>query len=744
MKIKLSLLFVFYFSITFINAQTKQWKLISENNSFYKTVSKTTKNLPSKYQVYASGIKNIKEELTRSTSKVIELPTSNGIQKFTFQENSSLSPELSKKFPTIKSFVAKGVSDTSINAIFSIGTNGLNAVIYSTDDSPYYLDSYSKNKDIYIGYNKKDAQRKRSDFECKVEGTIIHQKNKNTANRDSGDNMLRTYRLALACTGEYAQFHLAEQNIDVSATEAVKKESVLSAMNTTITRVNAVFMRDLGVKMEIVANNDQLIFLDESTDGLSNDSAGTLISQSQTKCDDIIGNTNYDIGHTFSTGAGGLAGLGVVCATGQKGRGVTGRSEPVNNSFDIDYVAHEIGHQFGGNHTFNGTLDNCSDDNRNDGTAVEPGSGTTIMAYAGICGSDNVQSNSDDYFHSISIAQMWNVIQSSGNCATLNSTNNSMPTANAGSDFSIPKSTPFVLKGEGSDSDSGNNLTYNWEQIDTEVEFAIPILSTNTGGAMFRSLPSNPSPNRYMPALATVVAGNTATSWEVLPSVARELNFSLVVRDNNITGGNTKRDDVNVTITDTEAFIVTAPNSSVSWTSGSTQTISWNKGTSDIAPINCQNVNIKLSTDGGLTFPITIKSNTPNDGTEAIIVPSNLSTTARIMVEAADNIFYNVNSTNFTIVIDPTASVKDFAFSGFNLYPNPSTGKFTLNLELINTGKVSVRLFDVTGRLINEKNFFNKNTFFSEKINFNNTAKGLYLVKITNGNRQTTRKLIIE
>ncbi len=846
-------------------------------------------------------------------------------------------------------------------------------------------------------YNRNSLNQDDRDFKCEVEETAKEElKNTNFA-KNANDGKLRTFRLALVCSGEYAQFHLTRQNVAGSASELTKIQAVLSAMNTSMTRINGVFEKDLAVRMEIVASNHKVIFLDAATDNITDGNANTMINEVQTICDNEIGAANYDIGHIFSIGGDGLAGVGVVCSNGNKARGVTGIGSPVGDPYDIDYVAHEIGHQFGATHTQNNSC------NRTNSTAVEPGSGSTIMGYAGIC-APNVLSvgpstgNSDDHFHAVSIAQMWSTIQSSATCAVQTNTNNAAPVAIAGPDYSIPKSTPFVLRGSATDADGTQSLTYNWEQIDTEIA-TMPPASTNTGGPTFRSLPSKMSPNRYMPALATVVAGNTASTWEVVPSVAREMNFSFLVRDNHAGGGSTARDDMKILVTNADAFTVTAPSTAVSWDAGSTQTITWNKGTTDTAPINCANVNIKLSTDGGLTFPIILKTNTPNDGTEDITVPDNVTSNGRILVEAADNIFYNVNSTNFTIntttptftmsntsgnqtgfntggesvsytvavnflngfnetvtlsatgnpsgsqvsfnpatinsngnvvvtvsnldgvaantytinllgsstsvnqnidltlevkepgycastwtqnpkehiknvtfntinndsgnkigdgyedytsiatnvkrgdthqvsvtfdtdgyqdnctvfidwnkdyvfdsaterydlgtglddvstrtmditvpndakfgdttmrviieytsgssphgvgacdadhasewgetedykiTVDTTASLEDVAFSGFNMYPNPTKGEFTLNLELVNTDKLTVQLFDVRGRMIGEKNYTDMVTNFSEKILFENTVAGLYLVKIINGTKQTTRKLVVK
>lgn len=653
-KSTLPFLFAFYLSIANLFSQQLWTKVHKDAITQQKKEVFNTNSLPKQYVLmnlnlddFKSTLPNLQSKNT-SNSRVIQLPNANGqLERFSVKETSYLAPALAEKFPMIKSFSAQGIDNPSSSAKISIGKDGIHAIIFSANEGTSYINPYTKDYKEYIVYKKSSLPPTKDEFSCKVEDTVQKENISPRQRRNADDGNLRTYRMAIACTGEYAQFHINNQGVSSTASDAEKKAAVLSAMNTTITRVNAVYERDLAVRMVLVGNNDALIFLDASTDGLTNDTASTLIDESQEKCDNIIGDANYDIGHTFSTGAGGLAQLNSVCVTNYKAQGVTGRSQPIGDTYDIDYVAHEVGHQFGATHTFN----NSCDGNRSDGTAVEPGSGSTIMAYAGIC-SPNVQNVSDDYFHAVSIAQMWNHVQGSGSCATSTSTGNNAPTANAGNDVSIPKSTPFILKGQATDADGTASLTYSWEQIDNEIATMSP-LSTNTGGPMFRSSLPSSSPDRYMPALSTVLSGNTSTTWEVLPSVARELDFALTVRDNHAGGGSSARDDIKVTVTDAEAFIVTSPNSAVSWGAGSTQTITWNKGTTDLAPINCANVNIKLSTDGGLTYPITLKSNTPNDGSEDIVIPDNPTTSARILVEAADNIFYNVNNSNLTIF--PTA-----------------------------------------------------------------------------------------
>ncbi|MDC1464324.1 M12 family metallo-peptidase [Polaribacter sp.] len=681
-------LFIFFFS--FVSAaQTQKWSLTSENA---KTISQEKlmirKEMPTTYQLYnlnESAFRSKIAAVKQTKNKTIQIPTSQGLKTFYIEEASNFSKELAAKYVNIKTYSGKQVDNNAIKMRFSKGLDGYHFAVYEPGKPSFYVDSYTKDNKKLIAYSKKNLQKKASNFTCEVLELGAVKTTSSFENKITNDGLLRTFRLALATTGEYSQYQLNRLGISASATKAVKKEAVLSAVNATITRVSGVFENDLGVKFELVADNDALIFLDAENDGLSNDDPSSLINESQSKIDQFIGDSSYDVGHTFSTGAGGLAGLGVVCITNQKGRGVTGIGAPFGDEFDIDFVAHEFGHQFGANHTFNGTSGNCSGSNRNNNTAVEPGSGTTIMGYAGICSGQNVLNDSHDNFHSISIAEMTNIISSSATCAGTSNTGNTAPIANAGLDYSIPKSTPFILKGVATDVDAADVLTYNWEQIDNEVGFAIPPVSANGGGAMFRSLPSSMVSSRFMPTLNTVISGNTSSTWEVLPSVERVLDFSLTVRDNHSGAGGTARDDVRITVADAYAFTVTSQNTTTIWNAGSTQNITWSKGTSDVAPINCKNINIKLSEDGGLTFPITLISNTANDGSENIIVPNNVTTRARILIEAADNIFYNVNDVNFEIEsTSPSFVLKNNSGDLSACNSGDQTVNYTLNLDFIN------------------------------------------------------------
>ncbi|MAD96207.1 MAG: hypothetical protein CMB99_02670 [Flavobacteriaceae bacterium] len=718
------------------------------------------KNVPATYKLVSIGLDQLTNQLKSSEKGVmLELPNELGENsRFMIRETSNLEPALQQKFPNITSYTGTGIDDPTAVAKISLGTDGFHATIFSGNRPTVYIDPYSKDHKKYIVYGRNSLSNTDREFACKVEENTKAAETRFVQRSNANDGKLRTYRIAIVASGEYSQFHLTRQGVGSGESDATKKAAVLSAMNTTMTRVNGVFEMDLGVRMVIVGNNENIIYLDGATDGdvdndpsngispgINDGNAGSMIGQTQTICDGVIGDANYDIGHIFSIGGDGLAGLGVVCRSGQKGNGVTGIGQPIGDPYDIDYVAHELGHQFGANHTQN---NNCQ---RNNATAVEPGSASTIMGYAGICnpnviGTGSATGNSDDHFHAVSIGEMWDYVSTTATCAAETNTGNAAPTADAGANYTIPASTPFKLTGVATDANGLQSLTYNWEQIDNEIGAVMPPAGTNAEGPMFRSLPSKSSPTRHFPDLATYASG-LPTTWEVLPTVAREMNFAFTVRDNFSGGGNTARDDMKVTVISAAAFTVTAPSSPVTWDTGSTQTITWNVGVTTSNPINCANVNIKLSTDGGATFPITLKANTPNDGTENIVIPDNATSQARIMVEAADNIFYNINPTNFTInsttptfLINNTSGDKGVCNSG-----NQSVD-YTLNLDFVNGFSETVTLSASGQPLVSTVNF-SPSTINSDGnvtmtvSNLDNATAGSYAIKVTGTSSSLTQEI---
>ncbi|WP_075341704.1 reprolysin-like metallopeptidase [Tenacibaculum agarivorans] len=679
------LFLLFLLNVSFIFSQSS-WKKLNSENTAQKGQKVFINTEPKEYNLYSLDFTAFQKELNeknKGTQKIIRLPDNSGnLSDFYIKEHTNFGQPLHTDFDFIRSYDIQNSKDASTTGKISIGADGVHVTIYSHKHKTFYIDPYTKDN-VYIAYNRKNIKAKASHFGCDLVEKIENSKNKNPiSNRISNDGLLRTYRLALSCTGEYAQFHIRNQGVETGS-EAQQRAAVLSAMNTTMTRVNGLFERDLSVTMNIVlvGGANPLIFLDPDTDDFTNTNGRQLLDENQAVTDNIIGTANYDIGHIFSTGGGGVAVLGSVCGN-FKANGVTGLPSPIGDSFNVDFVAHEIGHQFGGHHTFNGDTGNCAGVNRNNPTAVEPGSGSTIMAYAGICAPQNVQNNSDDYFHAISIQEINNFIDARGNCATTADTGNTNPTVNAGADYTVPKSTPLMLNGSATDAEDNATLTYCWEQIDNEITDPIPN-PDSTGGALFRSLPPTTVTNRYFPTLQTVVNG-TSSQWEVLPNVAREMNFSLLVRDNRAGGGTTGRDDVKITVADAEPFVVTSQNSAVTWDAASTKLITWDTSTTNQAPINCQNVTIKLSVDGGQTFPTILAQNVPNDGSQEITVPNNPTDEGRILVEAADNIFYNVNSANITILDSgPTFSFSNTSANQEICSSTTSSTQFVVNVDYL-------------------------------------------------------------
>ena len=677
------------FSILFLqaNAQDGLWSEYKENTNarIQKTERATS---PSKFKLYHLDFEKLKTKLSQAPLDIaakaspihLSFPTSKGkLEEFEIFEAPVMEKELELKYPGIKSYVGIGITHATNRIRFSITPFGLHTMTFNEDGSTTFIDTYTKDNKSYIVYDKSDVTPSRK-FECLVnerfelDAPIVTPQQSQRAS----DSQFRIFRLAMACTIEYAAFHVNAAGLN-GGSVAERKAAVLAAMVVTMTRVNGIYERDMSMRMTLIGRNDEIIFVD--TDNFSNDNANNLINESQTQITTIIGSANFDIGHTVSTGGGGLAGPS-PCVNSSKARGITGSPAPVGDPYDIDYVAHEMGHQFGANHTFN---NNCSG-NVNTATAVEPGSGSTIMAYAGIC-APNVQNNSDAHFHAVSIAEMEARIAASANCAPNNPNGNNRPTSNAGVDYTIPRGTAFVLKGSGSDP-NGDSLTYCWEQTNTETSTQPP-LQTSVSGPNYRSNPPVASPNRYLPNLQSVLAGNLAPTWEVTPTVARSMNFALTVRDNRTpNGGQTHRDDMIVTVGNTSGpFEVTSQPTNVTWTAGAQENITWNVVGTNVAPYNSPNVNILFTSDNGVTFT-TLLANTPNDGSAQITVPNVTQPFCKIIVESVGNIFYAVNKGNiaigYTVVVNEVCNTYSATPNATIVEQNPlAYQNFTVNVPAL-------------------------------------------------------------
>ncbi|WP_053970579.1 zinc-dependent metalloprotease [Mangrovimonas sp. ST2L15] len=597
-----------------------------------------------------------------SSNTVIDVPGDNGnLESFLIYEAPVFSPSLSLKFPQIKSYVGFGVTNQGAKLRMSVSPQGVQTMITYMDKEANFLMPVSHGSSKYVLYKKSSKNDFVDEFVCStidemVEANKLTQQNNQF---DANDQTLRSYRLAMSVTGEYTVYH------------GGTVEGALAAINASITRVNEVYETDMAITF-LVVDAPELIYTNPFNDPYSPASGmGSWNGQLQNTLTNTIGEAAYDIGHLFgATGGGGNAGcIGCVCEDGSKGSGITSPADgiPEGDNFDIDYVAHELGHQMGANHTFAFSTEGT-------GVNSEPGSGSTIMAYAGIVSGQNLQMHSDAYFHYHSINQIMNNIATApNNCAVTTTITNNPPLANAGNDYHIPRGTAYVLKGEGTDPDGGDVLSFCWEQTDSGQ-----VIASNFGPSLFagtttRSLMPTDSPDRYIPKFSRVLDGELTETfpglngdWETVVNVARDLNWALTVRDRDASAvglnGQSSFDLMTITVEDVAPFTVGTP---PTWEPNSTQTVTWNVGSTTNASINCQTVNILLSLDGGATFT-EVASNVANDGSEEISVPDVIvDNDARLLVEAADNIFYAV-SESFSISNEP-----DF---GISLVNSPALG----------------------------------------------------------------------
>ena len=636
-------------SVSFGQNVNSIWKSSTKNTNS-KSINKTDLPLIHLFDLDVNTLKNNlasapKRDTKSSSNIIISLPNGAGkMERFRVYENSVMDPALAAKYPEIRSYVAEGIDTPSARAYFSNSPLGFKSMTIYADLSAVFIEPVSADLKTYTAYKKSDKKVSLDKFECNTIGQAVNniQTTTNTGSfaRGADDGKLRTLRLALACTAEYAAYF------------GGSVASTLAGMNNTVTRISGVFERDFGVKLILVANNNALIYTNPLTDPYSDFATKyNWCLENNSNLTSIIGTSNYDIGHLLGAGtvnSGDAGGLGTVCMDLSKGRGNTCAYSGCyqGDAFDISYVAHEMGHQLGAYHTFTYKLDNNI-------AQMEPGSGSTIMSYGGLTIKD-YQDHKDAYFHAISIQQVTDYIKTK-TCPVLISTGNAVPVVNAGLDYTIPKGTPFMLTGSATDANTNDVLTYCWEQMDLGTATTTVPNATNTTGPLFRSYTPSASATRYLPTMPTLLAGLTTTPGlyipsEVLPSVARSLNFRLTVRDNRAGGASNNTDDMVITVDGNSGpFAITSQNSAASYAAGTTQTINWSVAGTNANGVNCATVDILLSTNGGTTFPITLLSATSNNGVANVVIPNIAGTANRIMVKGTNHIFFDVNNANFTI-----------------------------------------------------------------------------------------------
>jgi hypothetical protein len=602
-----------------------------------------------------------RNQFSVTSNTILSFPNSEGkMERFRIKEASVMHPDLQQRFPEIRSYIGQGVDDASSILRFSISPEGFNGMIISPNGNTF-IEPISKGINNYIVYNRENRIDYNYDFECEVSEQLKRRVTSDFMMKNADDSVLRTFRLAVSATGEYTQYH------------GGTKAQALAAINTTMTRVNGIYEVDFNVTMILIANTDDVIYTNTGSDPYGNTTAN-YNSQLQSTLTSVIGEANYDVGHLFANlqNNGNAGCIGCVCVNGSKGSGWTSHTVPEGDPFDVDYVAHELGHQFGANHTWT--------HGGNEGTNVqmEPGSGSTIMGYAGITGATDVQVNSDPYFHAASIEQVTNYVKSTS-CQVDTNTGNAVPVVNAGSNYTIPRGTPFVLEGSATDADTGDVLTYCWEQYDENNASTTYPSTTATTGVAFRSFEPTTDNHRYFPRLETIKTGVTSWQWEVVPNVARTLNFRLTVRDNVAGGGTNNSDDMVVTVNGTAGpFVVNSPNTNVTWNVGETETVTWDVAGTTGNGVNAANVDIFLSTDGGDTYPITLAAGVANDGSHDIVVPNNQGNQNRIMVRGSNHIFFDISDSNF--IIAPCNLIIPTGLSASNISSSTATISWDANV----------------------------------------------------------------
>ncbi len=648
------------FALSILQAQPNNfWTDVEESRVLLPAGSEVMVNahkyrtLALDYESFKSALRLAPLEYTAAAANPahISLPMPDGsMHQFKVVESPVMAPELAARFPGIKSFQAYSLDNPLVSARFDFSVNGLIASILSPEGRIFIEPYASKQTSFYFCYNSRDLTvNDLPPFACGYDDFIDEELNRDEMLQASETAIgfrnnelvpLRTYRLALACTGEYAQ------------QKGGTLESVQASFNTAVNLVNQIFVLENAVRLELVPQNHLLIFLDPMTDPyVSSNNGGSLLGQNTAVINGIIPPAFYDLGHVFTSGCtdvGGVAG-GTICSA-NKARGVT--CHYTNNLTHIvtRVLAHEIGHQFSVGHSWN----TCpgAEQQHASGSAFEPGSGSTIMSYQGSCGANNnISGPAGVYFNIGSIETFTFFARQSGGstCGETSTPGNNQPvvTLPYANGFQIPISTPFELSADAYDPD-GDELTYCWEQYDLgpSTDLGSPFLDA----PIFRSFNPVSSPTRVFPRLSKIIA-STYDNEEVLPTYSRNLTFRCVVRDNNPVAGGAAWEEVRFRADETAGpFVVLLPDTSaVTWKVGEYQEVRWDVANTTNNRVKCYYVNIKLSVDGGQTYPYTLLANAPNNGSAFVTVPDAVSSAARIRVEAADNIFFDISNRNFRI-----------------------------------------------------------------------------------------------
>jgi hypothetical protein len=647
LKINLLSLFLMLLLATRAGAAEQIWQEVIQAQARAATATDR------QYQVDSQALRALLQRVSEiggpGAQRTISLPMPDGrLADFEIYESPVMSDELARRYPEIRTFKVYGIDDPMASGRLDITPQGFHAMLH-TSQGRLFIDPQrgTQPSDLYQARTQNSAPA--AAYSCGVDDYAMPVAAANqsmlrpAAARIAGSFL--SYRLAVSATEEY-----------VTAVGGGTVAGAQAAIVTAINRVNQIYQRDLGIQLMLVSKNEQLI--ENPGDGIfSNGDPFQMFVENQAWIDSTIGSSNYDIGHVFGTGSGGLASLGAACDSDDKAKGVSGITNPQGDPFWIDFVAHEIGHQLNADHSFNGTSVSCSS-GRNQATAFEPGSGSTVMAYAGICGVEDLQNDSDATFHAGSIAQIDSFTKDGGSCYTripAIPANPNDPLVSAIANRTIPANTAFVLDGSASDAD-GDPLYYQWDQLDAGCPTDARSFGTDTGfNALFRSYLPRADSKRHFPAMGTQLLG-LYDDAEVLPCNNRDINLRFTARDYRSGQGIA---NMRVTVQDTgAAFEITNLDDGKTIPKETSFDVLWRvAGTTD-APISCDSVDIELLSFNAdfSKYSVLLLQKTLNDGSGTVSVVPNTETHERARIRVAcskrfptDSTFYDISDVTFRV-----------------------------------------------------------------------------------------------
>ncbi|HHL19505.1 MAG TPA: hypothetical protein ENJ33_07200 [Thiothrix sp.] len=639
---------------------------------------------------------NLTENDKQEGRLTIDLPLPDGgFSTLYVEESSVMAPALAEKFPNIRTWKVFGDNKKVRSGRIDFTSKGFHAMLTMMNGDTTYIDPTIEPAPVSTQQSyqsislQKEAQK--IPFKCnhdQIEENILQQSSPfsslpfaKISALATSSGTIHSYRIAIAATSAF------------TVQNGGTKASALASIVTVINRVNEIYQRDVAIKLVLVANNDAIIYTNAASDPYGTNSLTNLYTN-QTNLDNTIGNANYDIGHVFdfvsTTSATGLAQVSSVCDNSGKGRASSGFMSDLD-SFATSMVAHEIGHQFGATHSFNSDTSFCNG-NRSAASAYEPGGGTTIMSYAGVCGSaNNVQNSNDPYFHSGSIQQMLQFAHagSGSSCADSVFVANTDPVAEAGDSYTIPANTSFELQGSANDSNAEDYLSYSWEQLNTTSN-ASDVNVDDGANAIFRVYPPVASSTRTIPSLVNLYSGVTAKG-DIPPQQSRlttPLTMALFVRDQK-TG--TALDTTAIFVKNTgSSFTLTSHQTAAMLSAGDSTVVNWNVANTNQPPISCSAVDVSLiigdPSRGDVPTEIMLLSGTNNDGNETVIIPTDTAPTrrARLKVKCSNNIFFALSPINFPIddVVEGTTPVI-FSAANASAVEGDSTTSATLKFTVV-------------------------------------------------------------